>query len=454
MSRTLLIVEDEDTLRESLARLFTKEGMRVDSARSAEDALALLQDNTYDVLVSDIILPGMDGLDMLERLRAMQVDTACIIMTAYASLETAVKALKAGAYDYIMKPILHEEIKQVVRNAAAHKYLKRENTRLKQELADKYDFSLVIGEGGSLKSIIDEARKVADSTASVLLLGETGTGKELLARVIHSRSARAELPFVAINCSSIPEGLLESELFGHVRGAFTGAGSNKPGLMEEADGGTIFLDEIGDMPHSIQAKLLRVLQDFEIRPVGSTKSKKIDVRLIAATNKDLQAAVASGAFREDLYYRINVITLKLPSLRQRKEDLPNLVEHYLKRYCARQGVPAKHLAPVDFHLLLDYHWPGNIRELQNVLERAVLISDGQTITKDHLPMTLKAPGPQGASPARGDLSIEDYTRAFILSNQAQYSEQELADKLGITRKTLWEKRKKWGIKRQSSTSED
>ncbi len=329
MSKSILIVEDEETLRESIKRIFTKEGYAVETAESAEQGLELLAAAAYDVIISDIILPGMDGIEMLGKVREQVPDQIVIIVTAYASLDTSVKALRAGAYDYIMKPIIHEEIKQIVRNALRQKSLQAENVLLKREIGKGYDFSSVIGESAALKSIIEEVKKVADAKSNVLLLGETGTGKELFARVIHHNSRRRDMPFVPINCSAIPENLLETELFGHVRGAFTGAVATKKGILEDAEGGTVFLDEIGDMSLALQAKLLRVLEDQVIRPVGSTKGIKVDIRFITATNKDLKTAVRNNAFREDLYYRINVISLEIPPLRERKEDIRSLVNFYL-----------------------------------------------------------------------------------------------------------------------------
>ncbi|NOY64416.1 MAG: sigma-54-dependent Fis family transcriptional regulator [Nitrospirae bacterium] len=447
MSKTILIVEDEETLRESIKRIFLKEGYIVDSVGSAEKALELAEDNLYDIIITDIILPGMDGLEMLERVKEINPEQIFIVITAYASIDTAVKALRLGAYDYIMKPIIHEEIKQVVRNAMTEKALKTENRLLKQELSRKYDFSRVIGESKQIKAILEEIKKVADSKSNILILGETGTGKELFARVIHHNSSRADMPFVPINCSAIPENLLESELFGHIKGAFTGAVSNKKGLIEEADGGTVFLDEIGDLPPAFQVKLLRVLEDQMIRPVGSTKFREVDIRFITATNKNLSEAVRDGHFREDLYYRINVITLEIPPLRERKEDIPLLIEYYLNKYTKDFGKEDKVITPDALSLLIGYRWPGNIRELQNVLERAVLISDGKYIKPEHFPENIRMGETFLEDSLKKGLSIEEYTRAFILKYQHIYSEQELADRLGITRKTLWEKRKKLGIKK-------
>ncbi len=448
MSKSILIVEDEETLRESIKRIFAKEGYVVDGAESAEKALLLLETSVYDVIISDIILPGMDGIEMLARVREQIPDQIFIVVTAYASLDTSVKALRAGAYDYIMKPIIHEEIKQIVRNALRQKSLQSENVLLKREIGKDYDFSSIIGETPALKVILDEVKKITDTKSTVLLLGETGTGKELFARVIHHNSARRDMPFVPINCSAIPETLLETELFGHVRGAFTGAVATKKGILEEAEGGTVFLDEIGDMSMALQAKLLRVIEDQVIRPVGSTKGTKVDIRMISATNKDLNAAVRAGTFREDLYYRINVIALQIPPLRERKEDIDALVRYYLGRYAHDLGKQTKEISPEAMGVLMNYEWAGNVRELQNVMERAILISDGDLIKPEHLPGGIKDKASFHHQAFDQKLSIEDYTKAFILRYQMEYNEQQLADMLGITRKSLWEKRKKWGIPKE------
>jgi DNA-binding NtrC family response regulator len=448
MSKNILIVEDEETLRESIKRIFSNEGYTVDGAESAEKGLALLEANAYDVILTDIILPGMDGIEMLTRVREQLPGQIFIVVTAYASLDTSVKALRAGAYDYVMKPIIHEEIKQIVRNALRQKTLQAENVLLKRELGKVYDFSSIIGESPALAAILDEVRKIADTKSNVLLLGETGTGKELFARVIHHNSSRRDLPFVPINCSAIPENLLETELFGHVRGAFTGAVATKKGILEEAEGGTVFLDEIGDMSMALQAKLLRVIEDQMIRPVGSTKTVKVDIRFITATNKDLKSAVRQNTFREDLYYRINVISLQIPPLRERKEDIEVLAKHYLEKYTLEMGKKAKQISPESLELLLNYAWAGNVRELQNVIERAILISDGDLIEPEHLSMGTKATSSFSAQSFDKKLSIEDYTKAFIRKFQDEYTEQQLADLLGITRKSLWEKRRKWGMPKE------
>jgi len=400
------------------------------------------------VIISDIILPGMDGIEMLTKVREQIPDQIFIVVTAYASLDTSVKALRAGAYDYIMKPIIHEEIKQIVRNALRQKILLAENALLKREVGKNYDFTSIIGESQALTAIIDEVKKVADTKSSILLLGETGTGKELFARVLHHNSSRRDMPFVPINCSAIPENLLETELFGHVRGAFTGAVATKKGILEEAEGGTVFLDEIGDMSLALQAKLLRVIEDQVIRPVGSTKGTKVDIRFVTATNKDLKTAVREGGFREDLYYRINVISLQIPPLRKRREDIGALVNYYLIRYSQEMGKQTKKVSSDAMDVMMQYEWAGNVRELQNVIERAILVSDDNMIKPEHLPVGIKPQQSFEQRTLEQKLSIEDYTKAFIVQYQKEFNEQELADMLGITRKSLWEKRKKWGIQKE------
>jgi len=447
MSKSMLIVEDEETLRESIKRIFVKEGFVAEGAESAEQALSLLETGAYDVIISDIILPGMDGIELLSRVREQVPDQIFIVVTAYASLDTSVKALRAGAYDYLMKPVIHEEIKQIVRNALRQRSLEAENVLLKRAVGKDPDFSSIIGESAALRTIIDEVKKISDTKSTVLLLGETGTGKELFARVIHHNSSRRDMPFVPINCSAIPETLLETELFGHVRGAFTGAVATKKGILEEAVGGTVFLDEIGDMSLALQAKLLRVIEDQVIRPVGGTKGTKVDIRFITATNRDLQAAVREGGFREDLYYRINVISLQIPPLRERREDIASLSRHYLARYAREMGKRIKNISPEAMDLIRQYRWSGNVRELQNVIERAILISDGDSILPEHLPLGMRSETTLPRDVFERKLSIEDYTKAFIMRFQTEYNEQQLADMLGITRKSLWEKRKKWGMSR-------
>ncbi len=448
MNERLLIVEDEETLCESLKRVLLKEGYEVDMASSAEAALKSIEDAAYDLVITDIILPGIDGIELLRRLKLKFPEQIVIIITAYASIETAVGALRAGAYDYVIKPIIHEEIKRIVRNALRERALVAENLILKKQIEERYDFEKIIGESKEIISLIAEVKKIANSKSNVLLLGETGTGKELIARAIHYNSTRQDKPFVPINCSAIPENLLESELFGFLKGAFTGAMTSKRGLFEEASSGTVFLDEIGDLGRNLQAKLLRVMDDHEIRPIGGIQTKKIDIRFITATNRDIEKAVQEGLFREDLYYRINVVTLKLPPLRERKDDIIILANHFLGKYSQEIGKPVKFIDHAAVRLLMDYHWPGNVRELQNIMERSVLITDSNTIFPEHLPEGLRTCNPLLTEAFNNTLSIENYTKEFILRYEKSCTEQRLADMLGITRKALWEKRKRWNLKRK------
>jgi len=448
MAERLLIIEDEDTLRESLKRVFGREGYEVEVARSAEAALTTIEGQSFDLIITDIILPGMDGIELLKRCREQNPEQLIIVMTAFASLETAVEALRGGAYDYIIKPIIHEEIKRIARNALRERSLKAENTILKKQIEERYDFGHIVGQSRAVTSLIAEVKKIADSKSNILLLGETGTGKELFARAIHYSSSRKDKAFIPINCSAIPDNLLESELFGYIKGAFTGAVANKRGLFEEADGGTIFLDEIGDLSQHLQAKLLRVIDDHEIRPLGGVQSKKVDIRLITATNRDIAKAVAEGAFREDLFYRINVIRLELPSLRDRREDIPVLARHFLEKFAGEIGKETRQIDDAAEKILVSYYWPGNVRELQNIIERAVLIAEGHTLQPDHLPEGIKITHSFVTESLDRTLSIEEYTKEFISVYQSRFNEQQLADMLGITRKSLWEKRKRWGMSRK------
>lgn len=447
MAEHLLIVEDEDELRDKLQRVFTDEGYSVDAVGDGEAAIRLYDEGLYDAVITDIILPGIDGIELLRRIKDRSHDQCVIIMTAFASLDTAVKALKAGAYDYLIKPLMYEEIKQSVRNALREKSLRAENVILKKEIERRYDFGKIIGESPEIQTLIEDVRKISDSRSNVLLLGETGTGKELFARAIHYNSSRKDKPFIPINCSAIPENLLESELFGYAKGAFTGATSPKRGLLEAADQGTVFLDEIGDLPITLQSKLLRVLDDHEIRPLGSVNGRRVDLRIVAATNRDLGREVKYNRFREDLYYRIAVVTLRLPALRERTGDVLTLALHFVQKCSAEVGKQVSIIDDAAMRLLMSYSWPGNIRELQNIIERGVLLADGKSITPAHLPEELRAVEKHENSDGARLLSIEAYTKDFIVRHQSRHNEQQIADMLGITRKALWEKRKKWGLKR-------
>ncbi len=447
MAERLLIVDDEQTLRESLQRVFSREGYDADAVNSAESALELLASNVYHVVITDIILPGIDGIELLKRIKEKLPEQLVIIITAYASIDTAIRAIRLGAYDYIVKPIVHEEIKQTVKNAVKQRALQSENILLKKQIEKEYAFTSIISASTLMNGVIDHLKKVADTKSNALILGETGTGKELIARAMHFNSTRADKPFVPINCSAIPENLLESELFGYVKGAFTGAFNSRHGLLAQADKGTVFLDEIGDLGIGLQSKLLRVIEDREIRPVGSTQSIKIDVRFLFATNRDIEKMVAAGTFRPDLYYRMNVITIKLPPLRQRREDIEPLVNYFVLNYAKELGKPVHGIEKNAMDSLKAYHWYGNVRELQNVIERAILITEDGSIKPEHLPDNIRIGGSSADSALADKLSIEDYTKAFIAEYQDSCNETQLAGMLGITRKALWEKRKRWGLQR-------
>jgi two-component system response regulator PilR (NtrC family) len=378
----ILVVDDEESMREFLCILLQRDGHKVEAVGDGQQAVARLKDCSYDLIISDIKMPKLDGFALLEYVRERSPATAIIMITAFSTTEQAVDAMKKGAYDYITKPFKNEEIRLVVENALERLDLRRENLQLKKELGERYSFANIIGKSKPMQEVYDLIEKVAASKVNVLVTGESGTGKELVAKAIHYNSDRHDKPFVAINCGAIPENLLESELFGHEKGAFTGAVQQKAGLFEVADGGTLFLDEIAELPPLMQVKLLRVLQEHEFRRVGGTRNLKVDVRLVAATNKDLGEAVAAEVFREDLYYRLNVIQIALPPLRERREDIPLLVEHFLEKLTGQTGTQAPDSV---MRKLLDYNWPGNIRELENAIERCVVLSRDKKLCENGLP---------------------------------------------------------------------
>ena len=447
MAERLLIVDDDEILCTSLKRLFSGDGYLVDIAYSAESALEILEEESYDLIITDIVLPGIDGIELVRKIKERFPEQLIIVITGYASLETSVKAFRAGAYDYVIKPIINEEIRQIVKNALSRKAIQKKDFTLSKQYERQYDFSSIIGDSTSIKKIISEVQKIANTRSNVLLLGETGTGKELIGKAIHFNSNRVDKPFIPINCSAIPENLLESELFGHVKGSFTGAVTSKKGLFEEANGGTIFLDEIGDLSLGLQSKLLRVLEDQEVRPVGGVKSSKVNLRFICATNKDIEEEVKEGKFREDLLYRINVITIRLPPLRERREDIELLASYFIKKYSVELGKTIKDIENGALGILSRYHWPGNIRELQNIIERAILLSEDEIIRGEHIPERIRLEESFIQNSANKQLSVEEYFKEFVQKFQNEYTEKQLADMLGITRKSLWEKRKRLGISR-------
>jgi two-component system, NtrC family, response regulator PilR len=379
----ILVVDDEQSLREVLSIMLKRAGYAVTIAMDGEDAVELLQKEIFDLVITDLRMPKVDGMEVLKAVKSASPETVVLIITAFASADSAVEAMKQGAYDYLTKPFQVDEVQLIIRNALEKRRLTTENMLLKREMASQSSFAQLVGQSEAIQRVFEVVRKVADSKSNVLICGESGTGKELVARAIHYNSVRSALPFVAVNCSAVPETLLESELFGHMKGSFTGAIANKAGLFEIANGGTIFLDEIGDTTPTIQVKLLRVIQEREFRRVGGSQDIKVDVRVVAATNKDLEKAVADGSFREDLYYRLDVIPIRLPPLRMRTGDIPLLVNHFLERFAKESGKPKPVFSSDAMHVLLEHEWRGNVRELENLIERVVAFSvDGPVTDAD------------------------------------------------------------------------
>lgn len=389
----ILIVDDERSMREFLSIMLRKQGYSVEVADGGRDALVRLEGNLYDLVITDLSMPYVDGMTVLQRCKEVSPSTAVILVTAYATTESAVEAMKRGAFDYIIKPFKVEELKLLISKALETRRLVNENALLKQELESRYGFDNLVGASPAMSEVYNLIRKVKDTRINVLLVGESGTGKEQVARAIHYNGVRKDSPFVTVNCGAIPENLIESELFGHKKGAFTGAVTNKPGLFQVADGGTIFLDEVGDMPLNTQVKVLRVLQERSFKTVGGVEELKVDVRVLAATHRDLAAEVKAGRFREDLYYRLNVIQIQLPPLRERLEDLPLLAEHFLARMRDEYGKPIKGFTEEAMRALLSHTFPGNIRELSNIVERAVALEAGERIHRSSLPRDLQGPTP-------------------------------------------------------------
>ncbi len=395
----ILVVDDEQSMRDVLSIMLKRAGYAVTTAADGEEAIVRLGKEIFDLVITDLKMPKAGGLEVLKAAKASSPETVVLVITAFASAESAVEAMKHGAYDYLTKPFQVDEVQLIIRNALERRRLSTENMLLKREMASQASFAQIIGKSDAMQKVFDIVRKVADSKSNVLIFGESGTGKELVARAIHYNSARASMPFVTVNCSAVPETLLESELFGHMKGAFTGAVSNKAGLFEVANGGTIFLDEIGDTSPATQVKLLRVIQEREFRRVGGTQDMKVDVRIIAATNKDLEKAVAEGTFREDLYYRLDVIPIVLPPLRLRTSDIPLLVQHFLDKFCRESGKPVPIITGEAMRALLEHEWRGNVRELENLIERVVAFSSGQPVTEEEIRGWLHRPvAPQQTYP--------------------------------------------------------
>ena len=449
----ILVVDDEEIMRDVLSTLLAAENYSVDFAHNGAQALEKARESDYSVVLLDLMMPDMDGLQVLEQFRKMESNPVTVILTAFASIEKAVKATKLGAFDFITKPFKNDEILLAVKNAAEHRRLLEENLRLKKSLRERYNFKNIIGKSAAMQQVFDLIAQVAPRRSTILVQGDSGTGKELVAKAIHASSGRADAPFVAINCGNIPSDLLESEIFGHAKGAYTGATSSKKGLFEVADGGTLFLDEVATISLETQAKLLRVIQEREFRRLGGLENIKVDVRIIAATNRDLQAAVEQGTFRDDLYYRLNVIVIKLPPLQERSEDVPVLADHFIKRYCEENEKELCVLEPSALKVLMDYHWPGNVRELENVIERAVVLAPGNVITADLFPKNLShfLPDSQVRIPVDGlplKERVTNYERSLILAalDHTDWNQKRAAELLSVNATTLSEKLKRLKIK--------
>ena len=444
----ILVVDDEESLLQVLSFTLKKENYEVATASDGLQALNLLGKSPFDLVIADLRMPQMSGLELLSKVRELDPQLSFIVLTAFASLDTAIEALKMGANDYLTKPFKVEEVKLAVERAIERRRLTQENRELKRRIKKDFDFSDFIGNSQKAIELKETARKIALTESTVLIYGESGTGKELIARAIHNCSRRFSGPFVSINCAALPENLLESELFGHIKGSFTGAVKDKEGLFKVADKGTFFLDEVGETTLSIQVKLLRVLEEREITPVGGTKPIPVDVRLIAATNADLEAMVKTGRFRSDLFYRLNVIPLYIPPLRERKEDIELLTNAFLQRYAQATG-KVKSLSPEALQLMLDYSWPGNVRELENVLERAVVLAKGKEIKPNELPEGLRNPPPPQL--VRKETSalptMETVEKAYIywVLKETKWQKSRASEILGIDPSTLYRKIERYNL---------
>jgi len=453
MPTRIMIVDDENSMCEFMRIMLTKEGYDVFSDTSPKNALKTLEstqinENKIDLVISDLMMPEMSGIELLSKAKAIDPGLDFIVMTAFASVETAIEALKKGAYDYVTKPFKVDEVKLAVKKIEENKKIKSENRMLKQQLS--HGFEGFITDDAKVKKILDLAQKVANSDTTILILGESGVGKEVLSKAIHAESGRSQGPFISVDCGALPEPLLESELFGHVKGSFTGAFKNKQGLFSAADGGTILLDEIGETPPSIQVKLLRMLEEKTITPVGDTKSQIVDVRIIAATNANLETMVKSGNFRADLYYRLNVFPITIPPLRHRPNDIRLLANYFIKRHCVKMEITEKELAAETLELLQTYRWPGNIRQLENMLERAVLLSKGTVLMPGDLPelsesvadlksITTSIMSQAVSTGQQPDLETIEKAYIYYVLAQNNWQKSQAAKVLGIDASTLYRK---------------
>ncbi len=439
MKQRILIVEDEEKLRRVMELQLVSEGFQVDQARTAEEALPLL--DRVDLILTDLRLPGMDGLELLQLIKRQNSHAPVIVMTAYGTVENAVQAMKSGAADFLLKPFVSlDHFVTVVRKALEVRKLRDENRELREQLGQRYDFKNIVGRSKPMQEIFATVLRVAPTRSTVLLAGESGVGKDLIARAIHFHSPRAEKPLVKINCTALPENLMESELFGYEKGAFTGALTSKPGKFEQADHGSVFLDEIGDVPANIQVKLLRVLQEREFERLGSNKTVSIDVRVIAATNQDLRAALEQGTFREDLYYRLNVVPIEIPPLRERREDIRDLAIHFVHKLAADSGGRVDSITEPAIDKLLAYHWPGNVRELENVIERSLVMARGSQLDADdiRLDMQLRTRHANSDLTLPAGMTLDQYEQELIREalKKADGNKSQAARALGLTRNAL------------------
>jgi DNA-binding NtrC family response regulator len=449
---SILIIDDKDSMRQMLSRTLESEGYEVETAKDGEGGLEKAKEKKYDLILADLKLPKMDGIEVLSSLKALDPEVAVIMMTAYGTIESAVEAMKQGAFDFLAKPFDTDHLNVLIKRALENRRLVAENILLREELAHNLGYAEIIGKCEKMKEVSRLIQKVAPSDTTVLLLGESGTGKELFARAIHNLSPRKEASYVAINCAAIPRELLENELFGSEKGAYTGAVARKMGKFEIAEGGTIFLDEVGDLDIALQAKLLRVLQDRTFERLGGTKTISVDIRLIAASNTDLKKAIEKNQFREDLYYRLSVFPITIPPLRERREDIPDLAEYFVKRYCAEMKKPKKNISKEALALLDKYHWPGNVRELENTIERAIILCEGKSILPEHLAIRIPTPNEIRLREGAGLKEVGQYAqaeaeRALIVRilTQVRGNKRKAAQALKIDYTTLFEKIKRYSI---------
>jgi DNA-binding NtrC family response regulator len=460
---TILVVDDDAVARDLLVEALRKEGYDVEGAADGAEAIERGRQKRFDLVLTDFRMGAVDGIAVLRDFKQRSPDTSIVLLTAFGSMEGAIEAIKQGAYDYLAKPFKKEEIKLVVQRSLEHSRLVRENARFREELRGREEMSPLVGSSPPMLEVYKLIARVSAGKSTVLLEGESGTGKELVAHAIHSNSPRRDRPFVPINCASLSDTLLESELFGHERGAFTGAFSVKQGLFESAHDGTIFLDEIGDIGSALQVKLLRVIQEQEVRRVGGTASLKVDVRVIAATNRDLAALVKEGRFRDDLFYRLNVVRIVLPPLRERREDIPMLAQHFLQKFAAANAQPIRGFIPDTMALLQRYHWPGNVRELENVIERAVSLAHGPLVLPEDLPETIRTAGAGPLDDKVGKASERDDTLATLdemakrhlvrVLEETGGNKVRAAKILGIDRRTLYRMAERYGVELREEGTE-